>query len=159
MLDANDAEREPTGCERETVFRALSRLPGNFAKFMSQRFSLLTGRFAICRLSPQAGLPPEPAGATFWSVTRTPEEVSIVCDEHLAPRCDSVERVWRGLKIQGPIDFDLPGVLKSLVSPLADLELGVFVVSTYDTDYVFIKEIDIEKAIRALVAAGHVEIG
>ena len=125
---------------------------------MSQTFSVLEGRFAICRLAPGSPLPPVPERANFWSLTKTREEISIVCDEAVAPRCDSIERVWRGIKIQGPIDFDLTGVISSLVSPLAEMELGVFVVSTFDTDYLFVKESDLEEAVRGLTAAGHVAV-
>lgn len=125
---------------------------------MSQRFTVLEGRFAICRLAPDKPLPEAPPHAVFWSLTRTAEEISIVCDEACAPKCDSVERVWRGIKVEGPIDFDLTGVICSLITPLAALELGVFVVSTYDTDYVFVKELDLAAALSALSAAGHTRL-
>lgn len=121
-----------------------------------QRFRVLDGRFAVCRLQPGSPLPETPAAATFWNLSITPHEISLVCDENLAPRGDVVERGWSAIKIVGTLDFGLQGVLLSLLSPLADMMMGVFVVSTYDTDYILVKEFDLAGAVQALSAAGHI---
>jgi uncharacterized protein len=123
----------------------------------SQRFVVMDGRFAVCRLTPGSPIPATPEGVSFWSLSVTPEEISLVCEEAHAPRGDVVERGWSAIKIVGPLDFSLQGVLLSLLSPLADMHLGVFVMSTYDTDYILVKEFDLAGAVQALVSAGHVQ--
>ena len=122
----------------------------------TQRFTVLDPRFAVCRMSPGSTIPGSPAAAEFWSLSITRDEISLVCEESLVPSgCTSIERTWRAIKVLGPLDFSLQGVMASLVGPLAEMHLGVFVVSTYDTDYVLVKEFDLEPAVRTLQAAGH----
>ena len=125
----------------------------------TQRFTVLDHRFAVCRLAPGSPLPSVPAEATLWTLTVTADEISLVCNEASAPRSEAVERSWRAIKIVGPLDFSLQGVLSSLLSPLAEMQMGVFVISTYDTDYILVKEFDLAGAIAALESAGHVREG
>ncbi len=124
---------------------------------MSKGLSLtiLPERLAICRLPPEEALPERPPRARFWSVTRTEEELSIVLPEEYAPAGSRAETGWRGLKVEGPLDFDTPGILASLALPLAKAGISIFALSTYDTDYILVKEKDLEKAKRALRANGH----
>ena len=112
-------------------------------------------RLAICRLSPDEPAPECPAHAHFWSVTRTDEELSIVLPEDTVPDHWEADTGWRCLKVLGPLDLSLTGILASLAAPLAEVGVSIFAVSTYDTDYVLVKEGDLEKAERALSAAGH----
>ena len=86
---------------------------------------------------------------------RTQEEVSLVCAQELAPEVAEVERGWLCFQLQGPFPFTLTGVLASFISPLAQASVPIFAISTYDTDYVLIKQEQREKAISALIAAGH----
>lgn len=119
------------------------------------RLSLLAGTLAICRLDPGA---PHPAWADapgFRSITRTEEELSVVCDERAVPAGVKAERGWRALKLRGPIPFAETGILAALARPLAEAKIGIFAVSTYDTDYVLVKEGDLDAARAALAAAGH----
>jgi hypothetical protein len=95
------------------------------------------------------------AGGEFTSITRTADELSVVCSESAVPQGAECETGWRILKIEGPLDFALTGILLSVAKPLADAGVSIFTVSTYDTDYVMVKEQDIDKAMRALTAAGH----
>jgi len=120
-------------------------------------FRVLEGRFAIVQLPLSAAIPVAPTGAAFWSVTVTQEEISLVCLETDVPENPnlSVERAWRGLKVTGPLEFELKGILASLLNPLADASVSVFAVSTYHTDYIFVKEFLLETAVEALVAVGH----
>lgn len=120
------------------------------------RISLLPGRFAVCRLVAQAPLPPGMAGAPFLSITRTAGELSIVCAEALAPAPARIERGWRCLALHGPIPFSATGVLAAMANPLAHAGVGIFAVSTFDTDYVLVKQAQLAKALAALRAAGHV---
>jgi hypothetical protein len=92
----------------------------------------------------------------FISVTRTTEELSIVCPEDAVPSNVHCERGWRCLRLVGTLDLTLVGVLASLLQPLADASVGVFVVSTFDTDYVLVKAPEMPRAMAALRRAGHV---
>lgn len=111
--------------------------------------SALKDRMAVCRLAPDAPVP-DWARGEFVSVTRTADELSVVCAEAGVPRDVTAERGWRGLKVQGPLDFGLVGVLASLLAPLAEADIPVFVVSTYDTDYILVREADLGRAVEVL---------
>jgi hypothetical protein len=115
----------------------------------------LPGNFGVCRLPPDDPLPAWATGGLFLSVTRTADELSIVCREESIPEYVRCERGWRCLRVSGTLDFSLIGVLASLVGPLADASLSVFVVSTFDTDYVLVKEQDLRRAIDVLRRHGH----
>jgi hypothetical protein len=95
------------------------------------------------------------AGTDLLSISRTPEETSIVCPEERVPPGTTQEGGWRALKVEGPLDFALTGVLVSVAAPLAEAEVPIFAVSTYDTDYVLVREGRLEDAVEALVRAGH----
>jgi hypothetical protein len=116
---------------------------------------LLPERFAVCRLEPGRAIPEPSRQASFFSVTCTPEELSIVCREADAPPGARQQTGFRAFRVEGPLDFSLVGVLESLLTPLAAAEIPVFAVSTYDTDYVLVREGDLEKARLALAGAGH----
>jgi hypothetical protein len=121
---------------------------------------VLPGRFAICRLPGDAPLPTWVfhAGATHYSVTRTPDELSVVCDEDdVPPSVDRAERGWRALELRGPIPFETTGVIAGLTAPLAVAGVPVFVLCTYDTDYLLVRERDLERALSALEAVATVE--
>jgi len=106
----------------------------------------------VCRL-PSSALWPPPAGPLF-SVTRTLDELSVVCLESDAPPGARVEAGWRALKLHGPIPFSEVGVLSALAGALAAAGLSLFALSTYDTDYVLVKERDLAAAREALRMAG-----
>jgi hypothetical protein len=120
--------------------------------------SLLPEPLAVCRLAPDAAIPgwalaPGAAGApvTLVSLTRTPEELSIVCPQDRLPPGVRAERGFRAFKVAGPLDFSLTGVLSTLLAPLAAAGVSVFAVSTYDTDYILVKDKQLAAARRALV--------
>jgi len=118
------------------------------------RMAILPHRLAVCRLSADAAVPPWMQGA-FTSVTRTAEELSIVCDGGAVPEDVQAERGWRVLKLEGPIPFGVTGVAAALVGPLADAQISVFLLATYDTDYLLLKEESFAQALDVLRAAGH----
>lgn len=126
---------------------------------MTLRLTLLPTRFAVCRLAAEAPAPVWAQRGSFWSVTRTPEELSVVCEESAAPPGARCESGWRGLAVAGPLDFELVGVIASLAGPLAARGVPIFVVSTFDTDYLLVKEARLEEAIAALESAGHAVLG
>src|SRR5512140_662537 len=96
---------------------------------------LLPGRLAICRLDARAKVPTWALEGNFTTVTRTAEELSIVCPEANVPRGTKCEIGRRAFRIAGTVDFALIGIIASLANPLAQAEVSIFVVSTYDTDY------------------------
>ncbi len=118
--------------------------------------SVLHGDFAICRLAASSKIPDWAMSNPFFSVTRTMEELSIVCPSRAVPPDVRAERGWRCLKVRGPLAFDQVGVLLSLAEPLAKAGVSIFAVSTYDTDYVLVRGQDLARALAALRASGHV---
>ena len=86
----------------------------------------------------------------FVSITRTPDELSIVCAQEAVPPDTKVEEDWRALVIPGPIPFEETGVLAALATPLADAGISIFAISTYDTDYVLVRASDLERALEVL---------
>ena len=111
--------------------------------------------YAIVRLEPDAELPDWVRGGHFWSATRSESELSIVCCEEDVPTDASAERGWCALELAGPLDFSLTGVVAALVTPLAEAEVPIFVISTFETDYLFVRERDLERSVDALTEAGH----
>ena len=115
----------------------------------------LPDTYAIVRLHPGAELPDWVDKGPFRSVTRTDNEVSVVCRDRDVPEGESAEPGWRVLEVLGPLDFSLTGVVASLVDPIAKAEIPIFVVSTFETDYVLVRGNDLDDAIEALELAGH----
>lgn len=122
---------------------------------MSLKLRLLPGTFAVCRLEPDAAIPAWALAGILTSISRTPDELSIVCPEAQVPEGILAEKGWRCFKIQGPLPFAMTGVLASLVNPLAEAGISLFAFSTYDTDYVLVKDAALERALTALLQAGH----
>jgi uncharacterized protein len=126
------------------------------AAMHSLHVSLLPGVYAICRFSVSAPVPSWTEHATaLLSITRTPDELSIVCEAALVPPEAQAERGWSCLRVRGPLDFALVGVLAAIVEPLAKARISVFATSTYDTDYVLVRTSSLEQTIAALERAGH----
>lgn len=118
--------------------------------------AILPESFGICRLHPRTRLPRWVfRNSSFYSVTRTRDELSIVAREDLIPQRFECERDWRGIKVIGPLDFGLVGVVASLALPLARAGVSIFTVSSYDTDYLLVRAKNLDKAIAALEGAGH----
>ncbi len=115
---------------------------------------LLSGTFSICRLAADAPVPEWAATGEFVSITRTPDELSIVCAQNTVPENVQTEPGWRALKVQGVQDFALTGVLADLANPLAESGISIFAISTFDTDYVLVKEVDLQRASQSLEKAG-----
>jgi hypothetical protein len=91
----------------------------------------------------------------FFSITGTPDELSLVCPAASVPTDIQADRGWRCFKLHGPFEFSLTGILNSITIPLAEAGVGIFAISTYDTDYVLVKEHDVQRAITVLTEAGH----
>jgi hypothetical protein len=115
----------------------------------------LNGSFAVSKLKSDAKIPDWASATDFISVTRTEDELSIICPEDDVPTSVECERGWRCIKVAGPLEFSLVGVMASVLNPLKEAKLSIFAISTYDTDYVLVKIENFEKALEALVKAGH----
>ena len=117
--------------------------------------SLLPHTFAICRLGPEADIPSWSLDGDFFSVTRTQEELSLVCLQEKVPENIRCEKDFRCLKVGGPLDFSLTGILSSLTIPLAQSGISVLAISTFDTDYLLVNEAHVDRAVQKLSQAGY----
>jgi len=118
--------------------------------------ALLPDPLAICQLPADAAIPEwalRPSG--ILALTRTAAELTLVCAAAAVPAGVKQEPGWRALQVEGPLDFALTGVLGSLTAPLAAAHVSIFVISTFNTDYVLVKSRQLEAALAALRAAGH----
>jgi hypothetical protein len=121
----------------------------------SLSLELLPDRLAICRLDPEQTDFDWDPGEGLLSVTFTDEEVSLVCDEAVAPADAVVSRGWRCLRVDGPLDLGMVGVLAALAGALAGAGVAVFVLSTFDTDHLLVPGAQLDRAIDCLRSAGH----
>ena len=113
---------------------------------------LLDGAYAVWQTSEEGA--PATAEDGLLSVTRTNDEVSVVGPAALAPSSGPVESGWRCLEVAGPLSFELTGVLSSLSAPLAVAGIPIFVISTFNTDYLLVKEGDLDRAVEVLQTEG-----
>jgi hypothetical protein len=120
-----------------------------------RRLRLLPDAYAVCSMEKNAPVPDWGTRGLFSSVTRTEDELSVVCPEAQVPGGVKKESGWKVLMVEGPLDFSLTGVLASLTAPLAREGISVFALSTYGTDYLLVKEEKLEKAIQALRGEGY----
>jgi uncharacterized protein len=121
--------------------------------------SLLTGRYAVAKLPAGVAIPGSATQGEFFSVTRTADELSLVTAERNVPAGARVVEGWRVFKVHGSFEFSEVGVLASLTEPLARENVAVFVVSTFDTDYLLVREENLHPAITAMQRAGHQLLG
>jgi hypothetical protein len=110
----------------------------------------------ICRLPPDADVPSWAMAGSLWSIARTPDELSIVVTKEYVPAGIRAEGAWRALRIAGPIPLSAVGILASVAEPLARAGINLFVISTFDTDYVLVVSDRLEDARLALSDAGHI---
>jgi hypothetical protein len=119
------------------------------------KFQQLSDLYAILRQPPNTPVPAWATKGEFTSITRTPEELSIVCPAENIPKDVAPGPRWICLKLEGPFPFSQTGVLLSFIDPLSKNSIPIFAISTYDTDYILILEEFALAAITALQAAGH----
>lgn len=112
----------------------------------------MPNRLAVCRLGNNARIPSWATDGTFFSISKTDDELSIVCSEDKVPDYIKSEKNWRAFKVMGPLDFSLTGILASLTNPLAETKISIFAISTFDTDYLLVKDDNLEKAVKVLSA-------
>ena len=112
---------------------------------------LLKEKYGVCRLDKAELIPEWTENSKFLSITRTDEELSIVCSQESIPEDIKCEKDWRILKILGPLDFSLIGILASISRVLAQNGISIFAISTYDTDYILVRSKDIDNAVKSLI--------
>ena len=116
---------------------------------------VLPGRYAVARLDASGAVPGWARDGALSAVIVTADELTVVCSAASVPGDVRHEGPFRALTVRGPLDFALTGVLASLAGPLADAGISIFVLSTFDTDLLLVREGDLSAATRALQAAGH----
>ncbi|MBM4330181.1 MAG: ACT domain-containing protein [Deltaproteobacteria bacterium] len=119
------------------------------------KISVRPETLAICQMDKDAGIPDWALTCAFFSLTRTKEELSVVCSQMNVPEGIKKEGGWRCLQVAGSLDFSITGVLASLTIPLAKEGISVFALSTYNTDYLLVKEQHLGKAVQTLAQNGH----
>ncbi len=122
----------------------------------SYELVVLPRNYGMCKFGAKALVPAWVDSGDFWSVSRTPDELAIVCEERLIPVGVHSEGGFSCLKVIGPLEFSTVGVISSLMSTLAASGISIFVISTFDTDYLFVRQTALPDAIDALRESGHV---
>ncbi len=120
----------------------------------SLTLALLAEPYAVCRCPTGTPVGSPKAGA-FSLLVQAVEETTLVCPLHQAPAAAETDAGWRCFRIMQNFDFGVPGILASVLEPLAKAGIGIFATSTFSTDYVLVKEQDVDRAVEALQAAGH----
>ena len=111
---------------------------------------LLKEKYGVCSLDKNELIPKWAQSSDFFSITKTCDELSIVCSQDHIPNDIKCEKNWRILKIEGQLDFSLIGILSSISTILAQKGISIFAISTYDTDYILVKNKDIDNALNSL---------
>jgi hypothetical protein len=119
------------------------------------KLSVLEGPYTVHRFSANQGIPEEVHRSEFYSVSRSEEELSIVCASSLLLNAEKSEAGWSCIKVLGPLDFSLAGILADILAVLARAEISIFAISTFTTDYILIKSENLPVARKALVASGY----
>jgi len=117
---------------------------------------VLDGEFTIHRLKPDCEISHQVFGSEFYSIARTSDELSIVCRSEFIFQSEKSEPGWSCLKVIGPLDFSLTGILAGIADALEKAKISIFAISTYDTDYILIRSENVRAAIDALSTAGYI---
>ena len=118
--------------------------------------ALLDESFVICRFAPDEKVPGQLTANRFYSITRTDEEISVVCPKENVPDGAKCDYGWRCFKVKGPLDFSLIGIIASIATTLSQAGVSIFTISTFNTDYFLVNDDKVEIAIKALGNEGHI---
>ena len=111
---------------------------------------VLPDTFFICQIGLDEAIPQSVFALNFYSVTKTSDEISIITNSFIEMPSAKINAGWKGFKVEGVLDFSLTGIINRITKPLKENNISVFVTSTYNTDYVFVKEANLEKTIEVL---------
>ena len=117
--------------------------------------SVLSDTFTIHKLSPDASIPKEIMKSNYCSVSKTENELSVVCSEVIEVQSLQSSKGWKCIKVKGPLDFNLTGILASISDILAQSNISIFAISTFDTDYILVRTHDLSLATTKLRLAGY----
>lgn len=135
------------------AFCCLRSCPGGTVR--SLRIRLLPDAVCVCRLAADAQVPQWALSSPVFSITRAADELSVLCRAECVPAGVQAQGPWRVFQLEGPIPFTETGVLARILNPLAERKIGIFAISTFDTDYILVAATHVESAVSALRAAGH----
>ncbi len=116
---------------------------------------LLEDKYKIIRLTPTSNIPLELLNEDIFSVTKTKDEISIVVKSNVNINSDIMEDDWKMFQIVGKLEFSLIGILSKISTILASSKISIFVISTYDTDYILVKSVNVSTAIKVLEDSGY----
>lgn len=122
---------------------------------MKLNFGIVEGSFSIHQLSPDSEIPDDVSQSSFYSISRTEEELSIVCPSSIPIISENSDAGWSCLKVIGPLDFSLTGILADIAVVLAKAGISIFAISTFNTDFILVKTGSLENAIKVLRMAEH----
>lgn len=120
-----------------------------------QTLQLISGQFTVHSFSPEQSVPSEVLKAPVFFIGKTPDELSIVCPSEIELDSDERETDWRAFEVLGPLGFSLTGILSNISGVLAKANVSIFVVSTFDTDYILVKQSSVDDAASALRKDGY----
>lgn len=118
------------------------------------KMTLLPGLFAICRLNPEEPIPSWALSSPLFFLSRTNEELSIICMQNYIPEGVVKNNNWRCLKIEGPLNFTAVGILNSIIQPLTQKRISLLAFSTYETDYFLVREEQLKETLQTLSQEG-----
>ena len=121
------------------------------------KLKVLEGEFTIHRLPVKSKIPSRVYESDFFTVSKTDDELSIVCDSNITLQSEKSETGWSCFKVLGPLDFSLTGILANIASSLTESNISIFAISTYDTDYILVDSKKVKQATRSLVASGNAD--
>ncbi|MFC1789688.1 ACT domain-containing protein [Patescibacteria group bacterium] len=116
------------------------------------KLSILPEKLGVCHLGKNSPIPDWAKDVSFCSITRTSNELSVVCPQDKIPADIMTEKDWKAFKVDGPLGFVLTGIVASLATPLAEAEISIFYISTYETDYLLVEEKNLAKTKEILSA-------
>jgi uncharacterized protein len=119
-------------------------------------FVVTGGVFSLCSLGREDAIPSWALSSAFYAITKTSDELSVVCESHLVPADTKQDSNWRMLKIDAVLDLSLTGITSKFSAALANADVNLCVIATYETDYVLVKEEKLQTAITALQNAGFI---
>lgn len=122
---------------------------------MTLNLSILHEQFVVHRFAPTTKVPAQVFDSSFYSISCTKDELSIICPASVQLASDKAEVDWSCIKVLGPLDFSLTGILAAISKVLAEAKISIFAISTFDTDYILVKANKLEAAKLALDQAGY----
>jgi len=122
---------------------------------MELQLTILENGFTIHRFSPNQNVPNQVYESPFYSISKTDDELSIVCTSTTQLKSDKSESGWSCIRVVGSLDFSLTGILAKISAILAEAEISIFAISTFDTDYILVKSEKLPSAREALLADGY----